>query len=354
MSLTILNVSYPLATVSEQTAGGAEHVLATLDAALEARGHRSLVIAPAGSHCRGQLLPTEPVDGMLDDRAKAVARARHRSTILRALAKYPVDIVHMHGIDFMDYLPDTEVPVVVTLHLPLEWYPQQAFSPRPQTHLVCVSQSQAATCPKETRIPKVIENGIRMPENFLRASQHARPYALSLGRICPEKGFHLAMDAAAQCGIRFLLAGAVYEYPEHQEYFSREIHPRLNRQCRFLGPVGGARKQQLLADAACVLVPSLVSETSSLVAMEALASGTPVIAFRAGALSELVDHGRTGFLVDSVEEMADAISEAHSIEADYCRHTAQMRFSAERMADEYLKLYNYAANRMAKPLEVSG
>jgi glycosyltransferase involved in cell wall biosynthesis len=352
MPLTILNVSYPLATVSDQTAGGAEHILATLDAALEARGHHSLVVAPAGSCCRGHLVPTEPVHGILDDRAKEVARARHGDTIRRALDMYPVDVVHMHGIDFMDYLPDTEVPVVVTFHLPLNWYPQQAFSPRPQTHLVCVSQSQAATFPEQTRTPKVIENGICIPET-LRAPQRARPYALGLGRICPEKGFHLAMDAAAKCGIRFLLAGKVYEYPEHQEYFSREIRPRLNRQCCFLGPVGGARKQQLLADASCVLIPSLVSETSSLVAMEALASGTPIIAFPAGALSEIVDHRRTGFLVDSVERMADAISEAHSIDADHCRRTAQTRFSAERMANEYLKLYNYAASRMAKPLEVS-
>jgi glycosyltransferase involved in cell wall biosynthesis len=353
MPLTLLNVGYPLATVSDETAGGAEQVLAILDEALVSRGHHSIVIAPAGSRCHGHLLPTDRVPGKLDHAAKQLARARHRAAIIRAIEKYPIDAIHFHGIDFADYLPDTEVPVIVTLHLPLDWYPPQALSPRLQTHLVCVSRSQARTFRHADHIPRVIENGIRIPQCSTSRHQHARPYALSLGRICPEKGFHFAMDAAAQHGIRYLLAGSLYEYPEHQDYFSRDIRPRLNRECRLLGPVAGARKQQLLSDATCVLIPSLAAETSSLVAMESMACGTPVIAFRAGALCEIVDHGRTGFLVDSVQEMADAIARVCIIDPDECRHEAKSHFSSQRMVDEYLELYHHAASRIANPIEVS-
>ena len=95
----------------------------------------------------------------------------------------------------------------------------------------------------------------------------------------------------------------------------------------------------LLAGARCLLVPSLVPETSSLVAMEAIASGTPVIAWCSGALPEIVSDGRTGFLVNSVEQMADAISRVESIDPSACRGEAKQRFSSERMIADYLSLY---------------
>lgn len=337
MPLTILNVSYPLATVADDAAGGAEQVLAMLDQAIVRNGHRSLVIAPRGSECHGCLIGTEKVSGVLDDSAKRLARQRHREAIHRTLSGFDVDLVHLHGIDFPEYFPDVLIPKVVTLHLPCEWYAGNAFQARPETYYICVSNLQRRTCP--ATIHHIIENGVRLPVAFSKRNKVVRPFVLGLGRICPEKGFHFAMDAARICGIRFLLAGTLYEYPEHRAYFDKEIRPRLRRGHRFLGAVGSERKKQLLSNALCVLVPSLAAETSSLVAMEALAHGTPVIAFRAGALCEIVDDGRTGFLVDSVEQMAEAISVAGRIDPAECRRQAECRFSATRMTDEYLALY---------------
>jgi glycosyltransferase involved in cell wall biosynthesis len=353
MQLTVLNVSYPLAPVSDGAAGGAEQILATLDDGLVRAGHRSLVIAPEGSQCRGLLLPTPAPQTTLDDAAQQVARCQHREAIARALARYSVDVVHLHGVDFFDYLPESRVPVMVTLHLPPGWYPAEIFRlQRPQTHLVCVSNSQADACPPHSHIEAVIENGIRL-EHFVASASRRQPvmrrahtssqYALGLGRICPEKGFHLAMDAATACGMQFLLAGALYEYPAHRTYFEQSIRPRLQNGHRFLGSVGRIRKQQLLAGAACLLIPSLVPETSSLVAMEAMACGTPVVAFRAGALCELIDHGRTGFLVNSVDEMAAVIPATAALDPNACRQEAQARFSADSMIKKYLALYQRAA-----------
>ena len=113
----------------------------------------------------------------------------------------------------------------------------------------------------------------------------------------------------------------------------------LDTHRRFLGPLGFARKRRLLSGARCLLVPSTAPETSSLVAMEALACGTPVVAFPSGALADLVEDGRTGFLVSSVAEMADAIAAAGQIDADTCRRTARERFDQAGMVARYLATY---------------
>ena len=116
------------------------------------------------------------------------------------------------------------------------------------------------------------------------------------------------------------------------------MQPKLDRLRRFLGPVGFRRKRRLLAGARCLLVPSVAPETSSLVAMEA-AAGTPVIAFPNGALGEIVEHERTGFLVNSFEELTTAITRAHEIEPETCRAVAHARFSEASMVERYIELY---------------
>src|SRR5581483_3157719 len=253
MRLTVLNVSYPLARVSGGTAGGAEQVLAILDGGLVRAGHRSLVIAPAGSRCHGLLLPTALLPSLLDEHAQQLAREQHREAILRALEHFPVDVVHLHGIDFMDYLPPAGIPVVVTLHLPLDWYPHEIFRlSRPDTYLVCVSRSQASFCPSDAQIFRIIENGIPLGDfKSLRvgAAQAKGAYALSMGRICPEKGFHLAMGACRIANAPFFLAGTVFDYPSHRAYFEESILPRLSETQCFLGAIGGDRKRHLLSGA---------------------------------------------------------------------------------------------------------
>lgn len=338
MRLTVLSVSYPLAQVSAWTAGGAEQILGILDSALVKAGHRSLVLAPAGSRCKGLLIPVQIPNGVLDNHAKREARRSFKQAIDRALDGYSVDLVHMHGIDFHEYLPDREIPIVITLHLPLSWYSPLALrSTTRNLRLVCVSKSQVRTAPSGVPIDKVILNGVEL-EKF-RPPRRRSNYVLVMTRICPEKGIHLAIDAAERADIDLIIAGSVFEYPEHQAYFDCMIRPRLNERTRFIGPVGGHRKAALLAGARCLLVPSLAPETSSLVAMEAMAAGTPVIAFPNGALPEIVGSGRTGFLVNDADQMADAIKQVDSISAHDCRDEAQRRFSATRMFSDYMDLH---------------
>ncbi len=336
MPLTIVNVAYPLAPVSPHTVGGAEQIVSYIDAALANAGHSSIVIATGDSRVAGRLVPIPTYAGTLDARVRQTAQADVRNAIARVLDRSAVDVVHLHGIDFLTYLPPAGVPVLITLHLPADWYAREAFRlTRPQTYVHCVSAAQQRTCPPGLNLLPPISNGVAVPDIHIRK----RHFALSLGRICPEKGFHLALEAAKRASTPWLLAGEVFPYPEHQGYFNEALRPALDRTRRYIGPVGGARKRRLLAAAQCVLIPSLAPETSSLVAMEALAHGTPVIAFARGALPDIVEHGRTGFLVSDVTEMADAIPLARRIDPKVCRAAARERFSLERMTAAYLAVY---------------
>ena len=337
MSLAVLSVAYPLARVSEDSTGGSEQVLARLDRALAAAGHRSIVVAPEGSRVAGTLEAIPAIAGVLDEDAKASAQADNRAAIARVLARERVDLVHLHGIDFHQYLPAPGPPVLATLHLPPDWYPPEALRPaRPRTSLNCVSAAQHAACPPSPDLVGPIENGV--PVARLAAAHAKRSFALFLGRICPEKGVHLALRAAHRAGVSLVVAGELYPYAAHRDYFETEVRPLLDARRRFVGPVGFRRKRRLLTAARCLLVPSLAAETSSLVVREAAACGTAVVAFPNGAIREAVVEGRTGFLVPDAEAMAEAIRHAGAIDPAPCRALARARCHAAALAHRYRAL----------------
>ena len=339
MSLTVLQVAYPLAPVSRDAVGGAEQIVSVLDRAVVAAGHRSVVVACCGSAVDGILHCNEcdPNQDLDDDLRRRAQKAQGRA-IAAALRRWPVDLIHMHGIDFDAYLPDSNIPLLVTLHLPLSWYAAEALSPRRRCiYFHCVSRSQQSGSPMGTMLLPPIENGVPVPQ--VGWQQRSGSFAMALGRLCPEKGFHLAVEACRRAQIDLIIAGRVFNYPEHQQYFRQELAPRLDARRRYIGPVNHWEKQRLLATARCLLVPSLAPETSSLAAMEALACGTPVIAFRAGALTEIVEHQSTGFLVNDVDGMAAAIKTVDGIDPEACRTAARRRFSAARMTAQYLDRY---------------
>ena len=343
--LTVLSVAYALAPVGFDAVGGAEQVLSTLDRVLTAAGHRSLVVACQGSRVAGTWFdtgidPSRAIDAAARQRAQAATRA----AVAHALRTTRVDVLHMHGLDFAETLPADRPPTLVTLHLPPAWYP--ALPDLPGLWFNCVSALQAADAPSRNGMLAPVCNGVDLA--YFAAARHAgRGFALMLGRVCPEKGQLLALQAAHRAGMSLLIGGAVFPYPEHRAYFDREVTPLLDARRRFLGPVGLARKRRLLSAAACLLAPSLAQETSSLVAMEALACGTPVVAYPAGALADIVEDGRTGFLVESVEAMADAMRRARAIAPETCRASARARFSADSMVAAYLDRYRQLAAQPA-------
>jgi len=245
--------------------------------------------------------------------------------------------VHCHGIDFGAYLPPPGPPVLATLHLPLGWYGPRALRPtRPRTYLQPVSADQAARAPADVALIDPVPNGVDC--DLYRPAPKGGDL-LVLGRMAPEKGFADAIDAARMAGAALVAAGRLFPYPEHRRYFEAQVLPRLDGRRRWIGPVEGVAKRRLLARARALLIPSVAPETSSLVAMEALASGTPVIAYRSGALPTIVEHGVTGFVVEDVAGMADAIGRIGEIDPAACRAAACDRFPLTRTARAYLDLY---------------
>jgi len=341
--MTILSVAYPFAPTGPDAVGGAEQILSYLDAALVAAGHRSLVVACEGSCTAGTLIPTAAAIGPIDESQRQRTFAEHRRNIAEALKDYRVDVVHMHGIDFYEYLPPPGIPVLVTLHLPPSWYPPEIFRlNRPATFLHCVSRSQRRACPSSDALLAEIENGVPVRELEFHCGK--RDFALAVGRICPEKNLHAALDAGQIAGVSVLLGGQVFPYEAHERYFREQIVPRLDARRRFIGPLSFGRKRRLLSAARCLLLPTLAAETSSLVAMESLACGTPVVAFRSGAIPEIVEEGVTGFFVASAAEMADAIGKCGRIDPQRCRAVARERFSLEAMTRKYFDVYEQLAN----------
>lgn len=336
--LTILHVAYPLAPVKPDSVGGAEQVLFQLERSLNTCGCRTIVVAREDSRVCGTLVGIPIVPPPYDEATIATVRHRHAEAIRRALAKQPVDLVHMHGFDFDTYLPPPDVPVLATLHCPATWYAPSALRPsRRGIWLNAVSARQHAEVQPKQHLLGFVENGA--PAELFTARHARRTFALVLGRIAPEKGIREALLAARSADVPLLVAGELYPYPEHQRYFATKIAPLLDEKRRYIGPVGFRRKRRLLAAARCVLIPSLVPETSSLVLRESFAAGTPVIAFRKGALVDAIACGRTGFLVDSVDDMAAAMRRASELDGNACRQVARERFSLERMVDAYLELY---------------
>lgn len=345
--LDVLSVAYPFAPVHPDAVGGAEQVLSALDAALVAAGHRSTVLAAAQSRVTGRLVAVDVGDGAFTQERIAGARARFSRALRSILAHHDFDLVHFHGCDCGEYLSGASLPgaapQLVTLHVPSDWYQPGLPGGLAGLSLVCVSDWQRAQLPRQTAVRARIENGVDL-ERWRPSAEPAGDYVLGLGRISPEKGFDRALRAAHAAGVPLVLAGQVYPYPEHQRHFAQEIEPLLDGRRRFVGPVAGAVKRRLLSRARCLVVASRVSETSSLVAMEALACGTPVVVASPGAPASLIEPGVTGLVAQDESGLALAFQQVLELDRRRCRSSAERRFDLRRMTQSYLELYRELAS----------
>ena len=333
--MRVLNVAYPLLPVGPGSGGGAEQILYLLDRGLAERQIDSLVIAAEGSRVSGKLWPTPAAHDEITEGRRSEAHTLHRRTIEKVLASEHVDVIHFHGLDFGAYVPHTSVAKVVTLHLPIPWYDPASLDDG-EIHLVAVSEAQAASAGGMT-ISRVVRNGIDTNRHL--PGDRERTSLLWLGRICPEKGTHIALEVARRADLPLIVAGPVHPFASHRDYFRRDVEPLLDSKRIYVGPVELKEKAKLLSRARALLIPSLAPETSSLVAMEAASSGTPAIAFRSGALPEVVQNGITGFIADDVAGMIEAVVQIGHISPLRCRQHAIENFSSERMVDNYLSLY---------------
>jgi glycosyltransferase involved in cell wall biosynthesis len=260
----------------------------------------------------------------------------------------PFDLVHDHSGSFWKRAAEIDAPMLATLHLPRSFYPAGSFDDVPENvSFTCVSNSQARSFADLESLLGVTPNGIAL-DCFAADnggdSEHGvgdRKGVLWLGRICEEKAPHLALEIAACAAMPITIAGQVYPFTYHQRYFEREVAPKLREipNAEFISAPSAELKRRLLREPQALLITSVAEETSSLVAMEAAASGTPVVAFRKGAHAEIVREGVTGFLVEDSAEAALVLQNIASISPETCVQHAQKNFSPVKMAERYSALY---------------
>ncbi|HUO60437.1 MAG TPA: glycosyltransferase [Candidatus Acidoferrales bacterium] len=337
-------MSYPLQSVSEDSAGGAEQVLWTLEREAARNGYRTTVAACGGSHVAGELLDTGAAVEAVD--VFETREAEHSARVLQRCKERRFSLIHDHSGHFFRYAAEIDTPMLVTLHLPRSFYPADTFNNlAPNVYFNCVSERQLDAFRDLPRMLPPVRNGIAL--DLFRPGSLPRRHLLWLGRICPEKAPHIALDVAARMDIPLVLAGQVYPFSYHQQYFRREIRPRLakNPISCFIDTPSLDEKLRVLQRARALLITSEAAETSSLVALEAMACGTPVIAYGNGALPEIIRNGETGFVVHTVREMCNAIDAVDEIRSEACRKYVEQNCSAEKMASEYFERYREVLTR---------
>jgi glycosyltransferase involved in cell wall biosynthesis len=349
----ILYVAYPLLQVCDESAGGAEQILWTLEREMARSGTHTTVAASAGSRVSGELFSTGEPCTQPDDYERR--RIEHEELVVDRVHRCAregkaFDLIHDMSGSFWKRAAEIDVPVLTTLHLPRSFYPAASFREVPKNvSFNCVSDSQARSFADLEALTGMVPNGIAL-DSFCQANtdeinNHGRVGLLWLGRICEEKAPHLALEIAREARLPITIAGQVYPFSYHQQYFEREVAPRLRSipNARFVPAPPAELKRHLLREAQALLITSLAEETSSLVAMEAAAFGTPVIAFRRGALPEVVKEGATGFLVEDADQAVAALQHLSDISPAECVQHARENFGAVKMAERYSELYGRLA-----------
>jgi glycosyltransferase involved in cell wall biosynthesis len=334
--MRIAQVSTLATPVREKGSGSIEGLVWLLTRELVRMGHDVTVFAAAGSEVCGELVATLPgpyaTAGSPDD-----WQLCEWINLCRAVEQSGrFDILHSHAYLWgLPLEPLSRAPMVHTLHV-LPDPEEDAARLRAMVSGACVtaiSHYQWSAFPEFPPAP-VIYHGVDASQFTFQPQPE--DYVCFLGRFTAEKGPLQAIAAARVLGVRLLLAGP------HNDYYRQHLEPHVDgRSAEYVGPVSGAERDRLLGGARALLYPLTHPEPFGLVLAEAMMCGTPVVAIRLGAVPEIVDEGITGYCADSAEEFARQVFPSFALDRSRIRERAEARFSAERMAGEYARLYHH-------------
>jgi glycosyltransferase involved in cell wall biosynthesis len=349
VAMRIAQVAPLYESVPPKRYGGTERVVSYLTEELIARGHEVTLFASGDSVTSARLRPACDFALRLQKEPVTDPLAYHVSMVeMVAREANRFDVIHFH-IDYLHF-PITRckhMVAVTTLHGRLD-LPELAplYRAYADMHLVSISNSQREPLAWANWAGTVYHG---LPVKPLRpVDASAAKYLVFLGRICPEKRVDRAIEIASQAGMPLKIAAKID--PADQEYFEAEIRKLLdNPLVEFIGEIGEDEKAALLANAQALLFPIDWPEPFGMVLIEAMAGGTPVIAFRMGSVPEIIEHGVTGYLVDNVAEAVDAVQALDSIDRRVCRRVFEKRFSVERMCLDYLKIYETLTPGASEP-----
>jgi glycosyltransferase involved in cell wall biosynthesis len=273
--------------------------------------------------------------------------AAYAGRVYRALRRLsetvgPIDIIHEHSgmVGLLAAQYQRLAPVLHTVHGPLDESERTAYeSVVDDAGLIAISQNQRESAP-QLRWVGMVHNAVDVDRLRPGVADTDEPYLLVLARICPEKGQHLAIEVAQRVGLKLVLAGKVENTAESIDYFRRMVSPHVDgEKVVHILNVAGDEKADLLSQATAMLAPITWPEPFGLSIVEAMASGTPAIAMNLGAVRELIEDGHTGYVVEDVDGMVEAVGKARGLDHVACAMQARELFSPDAMVDRYLAVY---------------
>ena len=330
--------------------GGTERVVSWLTEELLALGHDVTLFASGDSHTSAKLEAVWPralrLDGAVRD-----PNALHMMMLERVYQRAgDFDFLHFH----LDYYPFSlfsrqTTPFLTTLHGRLDLPEHQpVFDTFNTVPVVSISNAQRRPLP-QARWVRTVHHGL--PERLLVPQPVKPSYFAFLGRIAPEKGVDRAIRIAGHCGVPLKIAAKVDRVD--QDYFDEQIHPMIKSgNVEFIGEIADQEKSDFLSGAVVLLVPIDWPEPFGLVMIEAMACGTPVIAFNRGSVPDVIDDGLTGFIVEDINGAIGAVDRLHHLSRDKIRRQFEKRFTARRMAQDYLAVYRSLADGLAPHLRL--
>jgi glycosyltransferase involved in cell wall biosynthesis len=351
--MRIAQISPLMEAMPPKLYGGTERVVSWLTEELVAMGHDVTLFASGDSVTSAKLAPMRDQAIRLDPSVRDPFALHYRMIEQVYRRKDEFDVLHSH----LDYFPLSllmrqNVPFLTTLHgrLDLPDY-VEIFSTFRQAPFVSISNSQRRPVPHLNWL-RTVPHG--MPADLLRPLPVKQEYLAFLGRICPEKGVDKAIRVAGRAGMKLKIAAKVDN--ADKEYYDRLIRPLIeaNPFVEFIGEITDKQKPAFLSAAHALLFPIDWPEPFGLVMIEAMACGTPVIAFRSGSVPEVIDDGVSGFIVSGEDEAVAAIDRLDQLDRTKVRATFDRRWTARRMAEDYVNLYSVLARPVPRLRAVNG
>lgn len=371
--------------------GPIETVIYNIDKGLHQLGHRSIVACSGDSRVVGERFTTikKSFNEYWSENTLAQQQTmrRHLALSLKRAEKGDIDIIHMHDAVMVEYLFKglfkSPVPIVMTLHVPAEdkgsfkqW--NESLISSSAAYFVPISEYQRRQHHSLVNAQKVIHHGIDVEDYPFKNNPGKQDYLFSIGRITQDKGQDKAIEVAKKANSRLIVAGNVQNKekdraffkklkksiglaadagrPFHgRDYYKKIMKPILDskKQIIYIGEVDSDQKKLWYRHARATLFPIQWGEPFGLVLIESMACGTPVIAFRKGSVPEIVVHGKTGFVVDSIDDMVKAVKALPLIKPADCRKHVKDNFSIKSMAGKYSALYQRIMEKRALCLKTS-
>ncbi|KAM3106386.1 glycosyltransferase family 4 protein [Phormidesmis sp. 146-33] len=330
--------------------GGIELVVSLLTDELVRRGHEVTLFASGDSISLAKLESVHARALRLDPTVKEhqIYEMLQLSQVYQKAQDF--DIIHSHmGCPALPYAHFSKTPTVHTLHGVFTPDNEKMYSHASRQPYVSISDAQRE--PRlELNCAATVYNGIDVDSYKFYAQPSEPPYLAFLGRLSPEKGPHVAIEIAKRTGWKLKMAGKIDVVD--RDFYEAELKPHIDgTQIEYLGEANHVQKNTLMGNAVATLFPITWREPFGLVMVESMASGTPVIGMRLGSAPEVIDHGKTGFLCDTVDDCIAALNQIETIERADCRQHVVDKFSVQKMTDGYEAVYRQILGKRLTVIE---